>query len=157
MSRELESLLLRSGALNSQELARSLGLANARNVSLWDFLVHERQVPEDTLADAFSNALNVPRVRLDSIVIEAGALKAVTLRLARKYTCLPIRLMGKALVLAMANPVPEITPEEVRTVLEIVQHGHERVGHVLHEQEVALLLAKRVSRVDAEEDQIGVG
>ena len=105
MSRELESLLLRSGALNSQELARSLGLANARNVSLWDFLVHERQVPEDTLADAFSNSLNVPRLRLDSIVIDAGALKAVTLRLARKHTCLPIRLMGKALVLAMANPL----------------------------------------------------
>src|SRR5262249_10302993 len=59
MSTELESLLLRSGAITPQELARSIELAAARNLSLWDFLVLERQVPEDILADAFSTWLNV--------------------------------------------------------------------------------------------------
>src|SRR4051794_9658391 len=105
MSRELESLLLRSGALTSPELARSVGLAQARNVSLWDFLVHDRQVPEDTLADAFSKWLNMPRVRLDSNAVEAQVLDVITVRVARRHTCLPLRLAGKTLVLAMANPL----------------------------------------------------
>jgi type II/IV secretion system protein/type II secretion system (T2SS) protein E len=105
MSRELESLLLRSGAITAQELARSIGLASARNIPLWDFLVLERQVPEDILADAFSTWLNLPRVRLDSVVIDAEVLNVISSRLARKHTCLPIRFSGQALLLAMANPL----------------------------------------------------
>jgi type II secretory ATPase GspE/PulE/Tfp pilus assembly ATPase PilB-like protein len=136
MSRELESLLLRSGALNSQELARSIGLANARKVSLWDFLVHERRVPEETLADAFSHLLNLPRVRLDSVAIEAGVLKAVTLRLARKHTCLPLRLTGKVLVLAMANPLDRQAIKDVefassRPVRPVVACRTEILGAIL--------------------------
>ena len=105
MSRELESLLLRSGAITAEELARSIGLASARNVTLWDLLVLERQVPEEILADAFSTWLSVPRLRLDSVVMDAEVLNVISARLARKHTCLPIRFSGKALLLAMANPL----------------------------------------------------
>jgi type IV pilus assembly protein PilB len=98
-------LLLRSGAIAAMELARSIGLASARNVPLWDFLVLERQVPEEILADAFSTWLSVPRLRLDSVVIDAEVLNVISARLARKHTCLPIRFSGKALLLAMANPL----------------------------------------------------
>ena len=125
MSEELQSVLLRSGALTSTALSRSLGLAQARNVSLWDLLVHERQVPEETLADAFSNCLNLPRVRLDRLVIEAAVLATVTARLARRHTCVPIRLHGKVLVLAMANPLDRQAIQDVefaasRTVRAVV-------------------------------------
>lgn len=105
MSQELVKLLQHSGALTSQELELSLGQASARNVSLWDVLVLERQVPEDTLAEAFSTWLKMPRVQLDSTEIEAVAVNAVAGWLARKYTCLPVRVAGKHLVLAMANPL----------------------------------------------------
>jgi type IV pilus assembly protein PilB len=113
MSRQLEGILRRSGTLTSQELELSLGQASAQNVSLWDLLVLQRQVPEEALADAFSKWLNVPRVQLDSIEVEARALAKVASRLARKHTCLPIRLMGKNLVLAMANPLDRQAIEDV--------------------------------------------
>jgi type IV pilus assembly protein PilB len=104
-SQQLEVILRRSGTLTSQELEQSLGLANVRNISLWDLLVIERRVPEETLADAFSKWLNLERVRLDGLGIDAAAVEAVPGRLARKHICLPVRLDGKSLVLAMANPL----------------------------------------------------
>jgi excisionase family DNA binding protein len=113
MNIELETVLLQSGALTSQTLARNVGLAHARNVSLWELLVLERQVSEETLANAFSTCLNVPRLRLDAIVVEAYVLKLVSVRLARKHTCMPVRLYGKALVLAMANPLDRQAIEDV--------------------------------------------
>jgi type IV pilus assembly protein PilB len=113
MSTELESVLLRSGAFTSHTLARSVGLAQARNVSLWEFLVVERQVPEDTLADAFATCLNLPRLRLDAIAVEAHVLKLIGVRLARTHTCIPIRVHGTALVLAMANPLDRQAIEDV--------------------------------------------
>ena len=125
MTEELKAVLLRSGALTSSALTRSLGQAQARNVTLWELLVLERQVPEDTLADAFSACLNLPRVRLDRITIEAAVLKLVTPRLARKHTCMPIRVHGKVLVLAMANPLDRQAIQDVefaasRTVRAVV-------------------------------------
>jgi type IV pilus assembly protein PilB len=113
MSRQLELILRRSGTLTSQELELSVGQAKARNMSLWDLLVLERQVPEETLAAAFSTWLNVPRVQLASVDIEPAAVQAVAGRLARKHVCLPLHLKGKNLVLAMANPLDRHAIQDV--------------------------------------------
>jgi len=105
MRQQLEQTLQRSGALTSQELEVSLSQANAQKISLWNLLIEQRRLPEDTVAEAFSSWLSLPRVRLDSVVIEAAAVKAVAARLARKHVCVPVSVTGKNLVLAMANPL----------------------------------------------------
>ena len=112
--RQLEGILRRSGTLTTQELDLSLVQATARNMSLWDVLVLERQVPEDTLAEALSTSLKLPRVRIESLEIEAAAVKAVAGWLVRKHNCLPIRFTGKKLVLAMANPLDQQAIQDVQ-------------------------------------------
>jgi type IV pilus assembly protein PilB len=116
MNTELESVLLRSGAITSHALERSVGLAHARNVPLWELLVVDRQLPEETLADAFATCLDVPRLHLDAIVVEAIVLKLVAVRLARKHTCMPVRLQGKVLVVAMANPLDRQAIENIEFI-----------------------------------------
>jgi len=86
MSQTLEMVLRQTGALTPDELAVSLGQAKARKLKLWDFLVLERRVSEDVLAEAFSKALNVPRVCIDATSIEASAIEAVAGWLAQKHT-----------------------------------------------------------------------
>jgi len=114
MSQTLEMVLRQTATLTPDELAASLGRARARNLPLWDFLVLERQIPEDVLANAFSKALNLPRVYIDATSVEAAALEAVAGWLAHKHTCLPIRFAGKALVLAMANPLDSMAIHDVQ-------------------------------------------
>jgi type IV pilus assembly protein PilB len=110
----MDAIVRRSDTLTSQELDVSLRQANARNIPLWDILVVERQVPEEALAEAFSAWLHLPRVRLDSVEIEPAAVKAVAGWLVRKHTCLPIRLSGKSLVLAMKNPLDQQAIQDVQ-------------------------------------------
>jgi type IV pilus assembly protein PilB len=113
MRQQLEPTLRRSGALTSQELEISLAQANAQKISLWDLLIEQRRLPEETVAEAFSTWLSLPRVRIDSVAIEPAAVKALAGRLARKHTCLPVRLSGKNLVLAMANPLDRKAIQDV--------------------------------------------
>jgi type IV pilus assembly protein PilB len=113
MRQQLEPTRRQSGALTSQELEISLGQANAQKISLWDLLIEQRRLPEETVAEAFSTWLSLPRVRIDSVSIEPAAVKALAGRLARKHTCLPVRLSGKNLVLAMANPLDRKAIQDV--------------------------------------------
>src|SRR5437867_3219678 len=63
----------RPDTVTSQELEVSLIQATARNLPLLDFLVRERNMPEGTLAEAFSHALNLPRIDLATTTVEAPA------------------------------------------------------------------------------------
>ena len=114
MSQTLEMVLRETATLTPEELAISLGRAKARNLSLWEFLVLERRIPEDVLADAFSKALNLPRVVVDATRVDAAAVDTVAGWLAHKHTCLPLRLDGKSLVLAMANPLDSVAIQDVQ-------------------------------------------
>lgn len=114
MSQELQTILQRSGALTRHEIDANVREAAARNMSLWDLLVVERQLSEDTLADALSTSLNLPRVDLAAIEIEPAAIKGVAGWLVRKHICLPIRVTAKHLVLAMSNPLDQQAVQDVQ-------------------------------------------
>src|SRR5262245_27125877 len=125
------------GTLTSHDLEASLVQATARNLPLLDFLVREHNVPEGTLAETFSQALNLPRVDLAATTVEAPALKAVSSRLATKHTCLPIRFSGKTLVLAMANPLDRAAIQDIefassRKVQPVVASRTEILDSIKH-------------------------
>jgi len=63
----------------------------------------EKQVSDDVLAQTFAQWLKLPHVRLASVSIEPEAIQAITEELARKYTCLPLKVEDTSLLLAMAN------------------------------------------------------
>jgi type IV pilus assembly protein PilB len=104
MSKQLGTLLLQAGIVDQQQLEEHLVQANRRNVSLWDVVLEEQQVSEESLAEAFARWLKVPRVRLASATVEPEALKGISEELARKHLCLPLKIEGRTVILAMANP-----------------------------------------------------
>ena len=103
-SKKMGPLLLQAGLLTEKELVQTQELARRRRVSLLDVLLEEKRVSEENLADTLAQWLKLPRVRLASVTIEPEALKVVNQEMARKHVCLPVKVEGKALVLAMANP-----------------------------------------------------
>ena len=105
MSNKLGPLLLQAGVLTPQQLRDGLEVARSRNVSLLDVIVEEKLVPEESLAETFAQWLKLPRVRLASAIPEPEAIKAIGEELVRKHVCLPVKIEGQSLVLAMANPL----------------------------------------------------
>src|SRR5262249_30758932 len=90
--------------ITPQELKAGLEEARARKVSPWDVLIIEKRVSEDALAKTFAQWLKLPHVRIASASIEPEAIKVISEDLARKYICLPLKVEGQALLLALANP-----------------------------------------------------
>ena len=109
----LEPLLLQAGLLDESELARSIEEARRRGVPLWDLILDEKRVSEAALAEAFSRWLRVPYVRLKDTPPDPAAWKSVNGDLLRKHQSVPLRVEGRFLVLAMANPADYAAIQEV--------------------------------------------
>jgi hypothetical protein len=104
MGKKMGPLLLQAGLLTPKDLERIQEEARRRRVSLLDILLDEKKVSEENLADTMAKWLRLPRVHVASLTVEPNALSVISQELARKHTCLPVKLEGKSLVLAMANP-----------------------------------------------------
>ncbi len=104
MSKQLGTLLLQAGIVDQQQLEDHLEQARRRNVSLWDVVLEEKQISEESLAEAFARWLKVPRLRLASATLDPQALKKVSEELGRKHLALPVKVEGKNIIVAMANP-----------------------------------------------------
>jgi type IV pilus assembly protein PilB len=114
MSKELGALLLQAGIVDQKQLEESLDQARRRNVSLWDIVLEEKQISEESLAEAFARWQKIPRVRLASTAVEPEALKKISEELARKHICLPLKTEGRSVVVALANPADYSALQDVQ-------------------------------------------
>lgn len=105
MSVQLETFLLKTGLLTPSELEEAVSEASRNQVPLWDAIIGESRVSEETLADTFARWFNLPRVQIESLAVEPEAARRIDNKLARKYTCLPVKVEGKSLHVAVANPL----------------------------------------------------
>jgi type IV pilus assembly protein PilB len=85
------------------EIENGLALAREKGVAPVDHLL-QKGFSEEGLADGFADWLKIPRVKIASLSIEPEAAKAITEKIALKHQCLPLKVEGTRLVMAMANP-----------------------------------------------------
>ena len=88
----------------TNEIENGLALARQKGMAPLDHFLQYAGFSEEKLADGFSNWLKIPRVKTASLSIDPDAAKTITEKIALKYQCLPLKLEGKRLVMAMANP-----------------------------------------------------
>ena len=140
MSKQLESLLRDSGLASDLQLRRVQERVNEGGGSFIEVLVKEERVPEEAVADAFTERLRLPRVRVATFLLDEEALRRVPERLARKHQCLPLVIEGRMLVLAMADPADYLAIQDIEfaanmtvkpmaaTLSEILEGIDERYG-----------------------------
>jgi len=105
MSKQLESLLRDAGLASELQLRRVQERVAQGGGSFIEILVKEEKVPEEAVADAFTERHKVPRARVAAFLLDEEALRKVPERLARKHQCLPLTVEGRMLVAAMVNPL----------------------------------------------------
>ena len=117
MSGQLASILEKAGVLPPQVIAAALAKALQSRSPLWETLLIEKLISEETLAEVLSQQLHLPYVKLAATTIDPEAVRTVSEQLARKYSCLPLtkeqdkvdatarRVKRRStLVVAMADP-----------------------------------------------------
>src|SRR5580704_4955784 len=85
------------------EIEDGLALARQKGIAPIDHLL-QKGFSEEGLADGFAIWLKIPRVKIASLSVEPEAAKAITEQIALKQQCLPLKVEGTRLVMALANP-----------------------------------------------------
>src|SRR5580700_9058013 len=115
-AKNVETVALQRTVIQRNEIEQGIVLARQKGISLGEFLLDQKGFSEEGLAQGFADWLKVPRVRIASLTIDADAAKAISEKIALKHQCLPLKIEGAKLVMAMANPADYDAIQDVQFV-----------------------------------------
>jgi len=116
MTKNVEALALQRRVLPRSEIEQGIALARQKGISPVDHLLDQKGFSEEAVAEGFAEWLRIPRVRIASLTIDPEAAKAINEKIALKYQCLPLKIEGTRLVMAMANPADYDAIQDVQFV-----------------------------------------
>ncbi len=111
--------LLLSGMINQKTLDHALRLQKTQKKKLGQILIELGVIDDVVVAKALSRQLGIPYVRLKNERISQEALAMVPPAMAEENLLLPIRIKGKKLVVAMANPLELSAIDDLRFIIKM--------------------------------------
>ncbi len=108
-----ERRLIQAGGLTHEEIKNAIVKSSSENKSLIESVLADERVSEEGLADSLAAYARFPRVNLATANIEADVVKLLPQEMARKFTCIPVRIEGRYVLLAMANPTDYRALQEI--------------------------------------------
>ncbi|MBM4142717.1 MAG: type II/IV secretion system protein [Lentisphaerae bacterium] len=117
MPQDLARRLIQTGLVSEQRLREAQETARAERRSLADVLVESGAVAEADLLPEVARLHGLEFVRLASLAVEDGAVKAVPAKLASHYRVMPVRLEAGTLTVALADPLDASAVEDIETNL----------------------------------------
>lgn len=108
------SILVDAGHLNQESLSRARRLSTETGETISFALTRLGLVTEGQMADAFSKALNLPRVNAEALPTDKLPYEGLSPAFLRHTRALPFaKEAGGALALAMANPLDDAAAEAI--------------------------------------------
>ena len=112
--KKIGDLLVEKGFITPDQLADALQEQVATGTRVGQILVSRGLITEDQLIDTVSERLAIPRVSLNSMVLDPKVVQLVQVDVARRYTLIPIFAIGNTLTLAMSDPLNIIAIDEIK-------------------------------------------
>lgn len=107
-------ILVEAGVITESELEEALHEQQIDPTKLLgSVLVEKRFASEDVVAQALAFQRNVEFIRIKDGTIQDEAIQLIDGRLAHLHRCIPIRVSGDRVVLAMTNPLDLVAIEDV--------------------------------------------
>ncbi len=104
-SKKLGEILIESGLITEEQLARSIEEQKKRRKRLGEVLIELGYTTEEDIARTLSIQLGIPYVDLATAVVEPEAIDKVPEKIARKHLALPASMEKKVLTVVMADPL----------------------------------------------------
>jgi len=112
--KKLSEVLLALKRVSPEQLKQAQALESQTGKRLCDILVEQKLVSPEDMATARSIHLHVPLIDLRKHVIRPDALKLIPRDMARKYTAIPLDIIGDSLIVVMADPEDAIAKDEIK-------------------------------------------
>ena len=112
--RRLGDLLIASGTITEEELARGLELQKGSGERLGTVLLNNGIITEEELIEAIQMQLGIEYVDLTKVTIPTELAQMVPKNIAKQYQVVPVKAVRDELYLAMSDPLNFYAIEEVR-------------------------------------------
>lgn len=121
VNKRLGDMLLEEGRIDGEALVHALKVQKETHKVLGQILVELGYVTERDIVEILEVQYGIPQVQLNRVDIDPEIPKLINVKMARRYTLLPIRLENEKLSVAMADPLNLFAIEdlELATGLQI--------------------------------------
>ncbi len=110
----LGQLLMEGGIIGETELKKALAVQKQTGQRLGEILVERSAITQEQLMQALQLQLGLPRAELSEPSVPVELARYVPKALAQRFTCVPVRLEGGRLYVAMADPLDFAAQEALR-------------------------------------------
>ncbi|MBI4341366.1 MAG: type II/IV secretion system protein [Candidatus Omnitrophica bacterium] len=104
-TRRLGEILLEKKLISGQALEHALLEQKKSGELLGRVLIRLGYISERQLLEGLAEHLQIPVINMKQIAVDQEALKRVPVRFAWHYRCMPLRVTGKVVTLAMSDPL----------------------------------------------------
>ncbi len=112
----LGDTLVKSGAITTEQLARALHEQKRNGRRLGEILVAAGAIDERSLTTALSILLSLPVVNLHQVDVDVSVLKMLDEEFARAHLVVPVRDDAGTVVVACAEPRPELAEQLISRI-----------------------------------------
>jgi type IV pilus assembly protein PilB len=148
--KKIGALLLEKGYITESQLKSAMDIQARTGTKLGSILVEAGIITEDRLVEVVSQRLNIPKLNLNSLVINPQVISSIPVDVARRYLILPVFKMGNNLTVAMVDPLNAIALDEIRYLTKCVVKRA-----VVGEKEIKEAIDRYYSVADSVRDIIG--
>jgi len=114
LRKRIGDILIEKGFLTTAQLKEALSQQEKTGRKLGHLLLENEYITEDQLIEAISERLQVPKISLDSLIIDPIIIALIPVEVARRYTLIPVFKIGANLTVAMADPLNVIAVDELK-------------------------------------------
>lgn len=148
--KKIGAILLEKGYINEAQLKSAMDIQARTGNKLGSILVEAGVITEDCLVEVVSERLKIPKINLNSLVINPQVISCIPVDVARRYLILPVFKMGNNLTIAMVDPLNAIALDEIRYLTKCVVKRA-----VVGEKEIKEAIDRYYSVADSVRDIIG--
>ena len=117
--KKLGELLLQANLIDQQTLEKALELQKTQKKKIGQILMDMGVTDDEKIAKALASQLKIPFLRLNDIQIPKEVIDLVPQDMAENYLLLPVKVVKKQLVIAMANPLEFYALDDLRFITQM--------------------------------------
>lgn len=117
--KKLGELLLQANLIDQKMLEKALEIQKIQKKKIGQILMDMGVVDDEKIAKALASQLKIPFLRLSEISIPKEVIDLVPQDMAENYLLLPVKVVKKQLVIAMANPLEFYALDDLRFITQM--------------------------------------
>jgi type IV pilus assembly protein PilB len=138
--KKLGDVLVEASKITKEQLEDILKEQKTTNKRLGELLVEHQYVTEQDILEVLETQLGIPKLNIESIVVDNEAVKAIPESLANRYTLIPVGFNGKRIKVVMTDPLNIFAVDDVR-----ISSGYEVEPYLASKDDIKKAIGKYYS------------